>query len=126
MHVNNYQNNNVFDQQITAKKYLQLFEDIAITITNEYLQHIDLLTLEQSCSPAFPELLKMLKGLNNELYTHALLISDDFKKAKGNKSITLTAGCKRTIKKSIRSILEKINTLADSRNKLAIQLAKSN
>ncbi len=105
---------NVFNHQVTGQKFLDIFEDIARTITDEYEHEIIDFIGNFGYPPSFKELFERMGSLNKELNTHAAKVLNDYSDNKGHKSIKLTTGCKRIIKLSVNKYLRQLKTILNT------------
>lgn len=105
---------NVFNHQITGQRFLDIFEDIARTITDEYEREIIDFIANCGYPPSFGELFERLKALNAELNIHADNVLNDYSDNKGHRSIRLTTGCKRIIKVSVTKYLRQLKTILNT------------
>lgn len=101
----------IFNRQIYGRKFLAVFERIAYTITGEYIEDIHIHLDKYGCPPSFEERMSKVRALTNELTMRAKWIRDEYKEGKGYRSVKLTTGCKRIIKKSVNDYLTQIKYL---------------
>lgn len=98
----------IFNRQIYGRKFLSVFERIAYTITREYIEDIHIHIDKFGCPPSFEERMSKVKALTNELTMRAKWIRDEYKEGKGYRSVKLTTGCKRIVKKSVNDYLTQV------------------
>ncbi len=105
-----------FSQRVYGKQFLDLFEQMAYTITNEYVQDVFNAIETTGCTPSFEELMEKIKALTNELTMRATWIREDYKEGKGRRSVKLTMGCKKIINKYVEEYMRRTKTLLAIRN----------
>ena len=105
-----------FSQRVYGKQFLDLFEQMAYTITNEYVQDVFNAIESTGCTPSFEELMEKIKALTNELTMRATWIREDNKEGKGRRSVKLTMGCKKIINKYVEEYMRRTKTLLAIRN----------
>lgn len=94
-----------FSNRSYSKQFLNLFEQMARTITNEYAQEIKCFIETNGYNPSFEELMQRMKALEQELTLRANWIREDYAQEKGRKSVKLTTGCKRVVKNALNDFL---------------------
>jgi hypothetical protein len=100
-----------FAKRTFTKQYHELFEEMAHTITTEYIQE-NYDHIHRSGVPfSFEEVMGKVSALNNELTLKAEWIREDYKEGKGYRSTKLTTGCKRIIKRSVENYLRQLKCL---------------
>ena len=100
-----------FSQRIFGKQLLHSFENMARTITNEYVQDIYNSIEINGYTPSFEELMEKVKALDNDLKMRAFWIREDYREGRGRRSIKLTTGCKRVINQSVNDYLVRSKTI---------------
>ncbi len=100
-----------FGQRVYGKQFQDLFEQMAKTITREYIQEIYNHIENYGVPPSFEEMMEKVKALTTELTMRAEWIREDYKEGRGYRSIKLTTGCKRIIKNSINEYLRQSKTI---------------
>lgn len=105
-----------FNNRAYGRQFLQLFEQMARTITEEYIQDIVNFIETNGSSPSFEELMQRVRSLNDELMMRATWIREDYREDRGRRSIKLTTGCKRIIKASVAEFLTRSKTITSIRH----------
>jgi len=96
-----------FSNRAYGRQFLQLFEQMANTIIDEYIQDIVTSIQENGYSPSFEELMQKVKTLNDDLVMRAAWIREDYHMDRGRKSVKLTTGCKKIIARAIEEYLRR-------------------
>lgn len=97
--------------RLYCDQYIEIFKDVAGTITQEYIEDIYKL-IEMSGPQNLKYFIEKAEALNNELTMRARWMSSEYKEGRGGKgSITLTTSFKRVIKKSVADYLHVVRTL---------------
>lgn len=96
-----------FSNRAYGRQFLQLFEQMANTIIDEYIQDIVTSIQENGYSPSFEELMQKVKTLNDDLVMRAAWIREDYHMDCGRKSVKLTTGCKKIIARAIEEYLRR-------------------
>jgi len=96
-----------FSNRAYGRQFLQLFEEMACTITDEYVQDMMNFIQANGYSPSFEELMQRMKALNDDLCMRAAWIKEDYREDRGRRSIKLTTGCKRIINKAVEEYLRR-------------------
>ena len=97
---------------------LDLFRQMASTITTEYIEDISEQILANGVEPSFEELFQKVKALNNELALKATWLRGNYSNERGYKSPKLTLGCKKIIKKSNDDFLRTVKIIVSMKRKL--------
>ena len=100
-----------FQDKVNGKEFLSLFEKMAYTITNEYINSIYNEIEHSGFPPPMKRTLHDIEMLTTELTMKAEWMRDNYKEGKGYRSIKLTTGCKRIIKHSVNRYLTQVNTV---------------
>lgn len=100
-----------FGQRIYGKQFQDLFEQMARTITSEYIQEIYDRIEASGAPPSFEEIMEKVKALSTDLTLRAEWIRDNYKEGRGYRSIKLTTGCKRIIKYSVNEYLKQTKSV---------------
>jgi len=100
-----------WQQKVYGKYYQELFEEISKTITSEYIQDMYTYIDKHDTPPSFEEVMRKVKTLSTELTMRAEWIRENYKEGKGYRSIKLTTGCKRIIKKSLDDYLRQAKSI---------------
>ena len=100
-----------FGQRAYGKQFVTLFEQIAQTITGEYIQEIYDYIDNCGAPPTFGDIMTKVKALSTELTMRAEWMRDNYKENKGYRSIKLTTGCKRVIKNSVDAYLRQVKSI---------------
>lgn len=106
---------NYFEDQINGVKFVDLFQQIASTITGEYINDIYISIEESGFPPSFEDIMHKVNTLTTELTMRAEWMRDNYKEGKGYRSIKLTTGCKRIIKQSIDEYLRQVKSIQSIR-----------
>ena len=101
-----------FGQRIYGKHFQDLFEQMANTITREYIQEIYNYIETYGVPPSFEQTVEKVKALTTELTMRAEWIREDYKEGRGYRSIKLTTGCKRVIKSCVNEYLRQSKTVS--------------
>lgn len=104
-----------FNNRTYGRQFLQIFEQMAVTITEEYVQDVIRFVEVHGFSPSFEELMQKVKALNDDLSMRATWIREDYREDRGRRSIKLTTGCKRIISRSVQEYLTRSKTIASIR-----------
>lgn len=104
--------NNYLESKVNSQKFLQLFDQMATTITGEYISRIHNHIEHYGSPPSFNEVMHDVDSLSNELKLKAEWMRDNYKENKGRRSISLTTGCKRIIKKSVAHYITQVKTIS--------------
>jgi hypothetical protein len=104
-----------FNQRIFGRQFQDLFEQMAKTITREYIQEIYDHIEANGTAPSFEYIMGKVKALTTELTMRAEWIREDYREGRGHKSIKLTTGCKRIIKTSVDEYLRQSKTVMSIR-----------
>lgn len=105
-----------FSNRAYGRQFLQLFDQMAATITEEYVQDVIRFVDTNGFSPSFEELMQRVKALSDELSMRATWIREDYREDRGRRSLKLTTGCKRIIKRSIDEYLTRSKTIMSIRH----------
>jgi hypothetical protein len=77
------------------------FQNMAETITAEYIEDLYKEINERGTTPSFDYLMQKVKELNDDLNRRAIWIREDYKEERMKKSTRLTKACKKIIAKSV-------------------------
>ena len=94
-----------------GRQSLDLFRQMAATITSEYIEDISNQIINNGVDPSFEDLLQKIKALNNELALKAVWLKDNYNNERGRKSTRLTNGCKKIIKLSNDDFLRTVKVI---------------
>ena len=94
-----------------GRQSLDLFRQMAATITSEYIEDISNKITKEGVDPSFEDLLQKIKALNNELALKAVWLKDNYNNERGRKSTRLTNGCKKIIKMSNDDFLRTVKVI---------------
>jgi hypothetical protein len=101
-----------FFNRLYCNQYLDIFKDIAYTITQEYIEDAYLLMDTSATTPNLKYFIEKAESLTNELTLRARWMSSEYKEGRGGKgSVTLTTSFKRVIKRNVSEYLHVVNTL---------------
>lgn len=100
-----------FGKRTFTKQFEELFDEIASTITSEYIQENYNHIHNYGVPISFEEAMVKVNALTNELTLRAEWIREDYKIGKGYKSVRLTTGCKRIIKRSVNDYLRQLKSV---------------
>ena len=96
-----------FTNRAYGRQFLQVFEQMAASIVEEYVQEIVRFMQENGYSPSFEELMQKVKALNDDLIMRAAWIREDYREDRGRRSVKLTTGCKKVINKAVEEYLRR-------------------
>jgi len=105
-----------FSNRAYGRQFLQLFEQMAHTILEEYVDDVKKFVDQNGYSPSFEELMARVKALSDDLTMRAAWIREDYHEDRGRKSIKLTTGCKRVIHKTVEEYLRRSKAVIAIRN----------
>jgi hypothetical protein len=111
-----------WNQRVYGKHYQDLFQEISNTITGEYIEDIFLYIEKNGAPPSFEEIMRKVKTLSTELTMRAEWIRENYKEGKGYRSIKLTTGCKRIIKKAMEEYMRQAKSVHAIRSQRDIYL----
>jgi hypothetical protein len=77
------------------------FQNMAETITAEYIEDLYKEINEKGTTPSFDYLMQKVKELNDDLNRRAIWIREDYKEERMKKSTRLTKACKKIVSKSV-------------------------
>jgi hypothetical protein len=100
-----------------GRQSIDLFSQMAETITTEYVEDIAQNIVENGLEPSFEELMFKVKALNNELAMKAIWLRDNYSNERGRKSAKLTRACKKIIKKSNDDFLRTVKVIIAQKNR---------
>lgn len=101
-----------FSRRLFCAQYLNIFTDIAHTITQEYIEDVYTFIDQNGYMPDFAYFIDKTQALTNELTLRARWMRDEYKEGRGGRaSITLTTSCKRVIKRNVAEFLHVSKTL---------------
>ena len=93
------------------RQFLKLFEDIAETITNEYIEEASQAMQRSGSEMSFEQIMKQVDLLHQELTLKAAWCRDSYKEAKGRPSANLPRSCKKIIKRCLTNYIFRVKTL---------------
>lgn len=99
------------NQRVYGKHYQDLFEEISKTITGEYIEDMYIYIDKTGTPPSFEETMRKVKTLSTELTMRAEWIRENYKEGKGYRSIKLTTGCKRVIKRALEEYMRQAKSV---------------
>jgi hypothetical protein len=112
-----------FFNRLYCDQYIDIFKDIAYTITQEYIEDIYLQMNTSGVTPNLKYFIDKAESLTNELTIRARWMSSEYKEGRGGKgSVTLTASFKRVVKKNVSEYLHAANTLKKMSNSCAVNI----
>jgi hypothetical protein len=88
-----------------------LFEQVATTITEEYVDDMMQFIQMNGYTPSFTELVQRMHALRDDLTLRATWIKEDYRKDRGRRSVKLTTGCKKIINKAVEEYLRRSRTI---------------
>jgi hypothetical protein len=77
------------------------FQNMAETITAEYIEDLYREINDNGTTPSFDYLMQKVKELNDDLNRRAVWIREDYKEERLKRSTRLTKACKKIISKSV-------------------------
>ncbi len=113
-------------QRVYGKQYQDLFERISNTITGEYIEDMYSYIEKNGTPPSFEEIMHKVKALSTELTMRAEWIRENYKEGKGYRSIKLTTGCKRIIKKAVEEYMRQaksVHAIKSQRDVMMLEMA---
>lgn len=96
-----------FTNRAYGRQFLQLFEQMAATITEEYVEDMMQFIQTNGYTPSFEELMQRMRALSDDLTLRATWIKEDYREDRGRRSIKLTTGCKKIINKAVDEYLRR-------------------
>lgn len=95
----------IFNDRIYGKRFVELFTDMAVTLTNDRIEELynDMGTRQVPMS--FEEVSSKAAAFNNELINRSVWIREDYKENKGYSSPRVTRGCKKVIEQCMKDYI---------------------
>lgn len=100
-----------FSNRTHGRQFLQVFEQVAESITEEYVQDLIEFINKNGYGPSFEELMVKVRTLSDDLTMRAAWIREDYRQDRGRRSVKLTAGCKRVVNKAVDEYLRRSKTV---------------
>lgn len=98
--------------RLYCNQYIDIFKNVAYTITQEYIEDVYTQVNSTGTVPNFKYFIEKSEALSNELNMRAKWMCSEYKEGRGGKgSITLTTSFKRVIKKNVAEYLQVAKTL---------------
>lgn len=98
----------LFRNRIFGDEFLKLYEDMAVTYTQDCIEQMYNEVEQRETPMSFPEINTKVAAFNNELINRATWIREDYKENQGYSSPKLTRGCKKVISNCVAEYLRSL------------------
>lgn len=98
----------LFRNRIFGDEFLKLYEDMAVTYTQDCIEKMYNEVEQRKTPMSFTEINNKVAAFNNELINRATWIREDYKENQGYSSPKLTRGCKKVISSCVSEYLRSV------------------